>query len=164
MKAFAFVSAMFVFSFGYSAQAIIQLPGSFAASMCGYQTFQGNQEASADISQLCIGEIVGNKGEPGAPAVAFRLSNNEVRVFMIVERVSYLMATLSGQTKSLFHLESANGQRATMKVILNPGGKIESASGSLDGIDYVVDEFQPILVIQRLTDLEMGVETEDHLY
>jgi len=155
MKVLAFVSAILAFSIGYSAQAIIQLPGTFAPSMCGYQALSHGAELEYDVQQLCFGEIVGEPGEAGIPAVAFRLNNNEVRVYRIIDRVSLLMVTLSGKTQSIFHLESFDGHRAVMKVVL-AGGKIESAAGLLDGIEYFVSEFEPILVIQRLNTQALG--------
>lgn len=149
MKALAFVSAILAFSIGYSAQAIIQLPGSFAPSLCGSQSVVDNQGQEFDFLQLCIGEVVGERGEAGIPAVAFRLNNNEARVYRIVDQVSLMMVTLTGKTQSIFHLESYDGHRAIMKVVLS-GGKIESAAGTIDGIDYLINEFEPMLVIQRL--------------
>ncbi len=149
MKALAFVSALLAFSFGFSARAMIQQPGGFAPSMCGHQVLTENQGLEYNIEQLCIGEIVGEKGEAGIPAVAFRFSGDEVLVYKIVDQVSPLVLTLTGKMQSIFYLESLNGERMIMKVYL-VDGKIESAAGTLGGIEYFVTGFQPILVIQDL--------------
>ena len=146
MKTIAIVLTGLFLSLSSSADAAIQKPGAFAPSVCGTQSFRGNP--FLDISQICFGEIGAKAGEVGEAAVSFRFNDNQIRIYRIVERTGFRIANFGDKSTLLFQLESRDGERAAMKVVLNSAGKIESASGALGEINYMISEFHPIFVIQ----------------
>ncbi len=148
MKTFAllisgFVTALLVSN---SAQAIEHAPGSFVPSQCGVQEFEGNTDL--DVREVCFGQVTGEIGAANIAGVAFRMNDGTERVFSIAQTANLFVALLEGKTKSMFYLVGQNGEQHTMKVIKDKAGHIQSVSGTLEGINYLVSEFEAVFTIQ----------------
>lgn len=121
-----------------AAQAIIHVDGTFVPSHCGLET-----KKESSVASVCVGKVVGQEGR----AVQFTLNDDTTRVFQVVDQANMMLALLSGKTKSNFFLVDANGNKATMKVILNHDGTATAVQGELDGRNYFVPEMEIVFVM-----------------
>jgi hypothetical protein len=143
-----FASMIFTLVFAQQAKAMVMPAGTFVAVECGNQAAGAIEATGLNIAQVCIGQISGDENQPAVPGVAFRLSDGAEKIFQVTETSNLLIAFQNGQTKSLFHLVSKEGEQTVMKVMRAKGNGIESVSGELDGIGYFVPSFAPVFVIQ----------------
>lgn len=125
--------------FGFQAQAMIHPTGTFVPGQCGVQTgFVGH------VRQVCVGIVVGDEGR----MVQFKLSDNQVKLFKVVEQQNMMVALRSGNKKSMLFLEGPNGEKASMKVILSAEGEVLSAQGQIDEVGFFVPKFETMFSIQ----------------
>lgn len=145
--AVATVAISMIFGGLSSAHAMVQPEGAFVPSYCGHQSFTANS-SKYDVREVCVGSITAATGEANIPAIGFSLSDGTQRIYRIVKTANLLIALNSGDTKSIFYLESQDGHKATMRVLRNPNGAIANVSGTLGEAAYIVKDFQAVYVIQ----------------
>jgi hypothetical protein len=131
-----FVSVIFVAGL---ANASLQPEGSFIATQCGVQ-----EKAEANVEAVCVGQIVGETGR----AVQFRMKDQSLRTFKVVNQTNMMVALLSGNVKTNFFLQGPNGETTTMKAVMTHQGAVNAVSGQLDGADYFAPKMETMFVIQ----------------
>lgn len=126
---------------GQFAQAVVQVDGTFIPSQCGVVQ---QQELNPTVQAVCVGRIQGEAGR----AVQFNMADESTATFKVVNQSNMMMALLSGNTKSNFFLQGANGETATMKAILMNDGSVFAVSGDLNGAAYYVPKMEIVFTIQ----------------
>lgn len=137
------------------AHAILQAPGTFVPEQCGAnQSSDVSGHVSAQfvepsmilhIQQVCLGRIVGEKQR----VVGVRFSDATTRIYYAALTSNNFVALDSGNEKALMQLVSPEGSKATMRVIRTPEGDIQSATGSVDGLNFFIPQFETIFTIQK---------------
>ena len=148
-----FIAVAATLTLSAQANAMVQQPGTFVPALCGAQTYQGptlDIQGDRNITQVCVGSVAGE--ELGSKAVQFRLNDGTVRLFKVSSTANLFVAYMNGvgDFKSMYYLVNANGERTTMKVVQD-GGQIQAAAGTLEGIRYLVPKFEVVFTVQDVS-------------
>jgi hypothetical protein len=145
MKALALTLPLAVLLFvSNNAHALVQVPGTFTPAQCGNHQFESMGVTSQSVESVCVGEIVG----AAVPAVEFRMVDGSTKLFRVSHQANFLQALKSGNIKANLFLVSDDGEQTTMRVIQSREGHVQSATGRLGDVSYLVPELKPIYCIQ----------------
>ena len=127
----------------FSAQAIVLPNGTFVAQQCGVQTVDTAHTDTRTMVAACIGKLNGTPDR----AVQFRLSDDSVHTFKIVNQMNLMMALRSGNKMSVFRLVGTDGEEISMKAILAADGSVQSLSGEFQTNSYFVPHLEQMLTM-----------------
>jgi len=124
-------------------EAALPEAGTFVPVACGETVQIENQPV---ISEVCMGNIAGEPARNQMGAFQFRDENGDAAIYRVTEVSNLLIKLLSGGSRAQVFMVGPTGDEVAMKIIRRADGSLTNASGRIGDADFLVPEFQPVLV------------------
>ena len=117
--------------------------GTFIPAQCGEAVQAENQPV---VSQVCMGNLVGESAKSAMGAFEFRDQKGQPVVYRVTEVSNLLMKLMSGAVRSQVFMVGPNGDEVAVKINRMRDGTFQNASGQIGAAKFNVPQFQPVAI------------------